>query len=205
MNPIASRLASQIFDQPLIQNQYRSAFIEAMIAQYLAPSNWRFSGDGWSGWDFERNDGARLEVKQSAARQTWSEERQFQTRGVFDIASRAGYYENGTKFIAKRGRPAQIYVFAWNPVFGPDEEYPHEPETDHRNPDQWQFYIVLARLLPENQKTIALSKVQALAAPCKIDELHENVERLLSLAPTTASSDGQPGLGGESRPSDENV
>jgi hypothetical protein len=35
MNEIALRLASRIFDQRLIGNQYRSAFIEAMIEPYL--------------------------------------------------------------------------------------------------------------------------------------------------------------------------
>ena len=82
MNKIAMRLASKIFDQPLIGNQYRSAFIEAMIEPCLALHGWRYVGDGWRGWDFERTDGARLEVKQSAARQTWSVSRNLATRGA---------------------------------------------------------------------------------------------------------------------------
>jgi hypothetical protein len=65
MNVIALRLAQRIFDQPLIENQYRSAFIEAMIEPHLAPHGWRYVGDGWSGWDFEHDNGSRLEVKQS--------------------------------------------------------------------------------------------------------------------------------------------
>jgi hypothetical protein len=56
MNEIAFRLAQRIFDQPIIQNQYRSAFVEAMIEPYLAGSGWRFLGDNWGGWDFERED-----------------------------------------------------------------------------------------------------------------------------------------------------
>jgi hypothetical protein len=69
MNEIALRLAAKLFDQRLIQNQFRSAYIEAMIGPYLEPDGWRYVGDGWSGWDFERGDRAedRLEVKQSAA------------------------------------------------------------------------------------------------------------------------------------------
>ncbi|MGH7051804.1 MAG: hypothetical protein ACREFV_04205 [Acetobacteraceae bacterium] len=31
MNEIAIRLAARLFDLPLIQNQYRSAFVKAMI------------------------------------------------------------------------------------------------------------------------------------------------------------------------------
>jgi hypothetical protein len=71
--------------EPLIGNQYRSAFIEAMIEPYLAPHGWTYKGDGWSGWDFERTDGCRLEVKQSAARQTWPAPRNVQTRGALGI------------------------------------------------------------------------------------------------------------------------
>src|SRR5665647_3762336 len=110
MNDVALRLAARLFDQPIIQNQYRSAFVEAMIEPYLSVGRWRYTGDGWSGWDFERDDGSRLELKQSAAHQTWSDARQLKTSGAFDIASRTGYfYEDGTKYAAKSGRCAQIY------------------------------------------------------------------------------------------------
>ena len=40
-------------------------------------------------------EGSRLEIKQSAAQQTWSGARQLVTRGAFDIAPRTGYYYEG--------------------------------------------------------------------------------------------------------------
>jgi hypothetical protein len=169
MNEIALRLASRIFDQPLIGNQYRSAFIEAMIEPYLAPGGWRYTGDGWSGWDFERKDGQRLELKQSAMRQTWSGPRNLKTRGTFDIAARTGYfYESGTKYVAEPGRCAQTYVFAWNPVF---------EGTDHRDPKQWDFYVVAAVQLPGGQRTIGLSKIVGLAEAVKLAGLHAAIQR----------------------------
>jgi hypothetical protein len=79
-----------IFDQKLIGNQYRSAFIEAMVEPYLEARGWRYAGDGWSGWDFEHREGSRLEIKQSAAQQTWSGAGQLVTRGAFDITPRTG-------------------------------------------------------------------------------------------------------------------
>jgi len=168
VDEIALRLASRIFDQRLIENQYRSAFIEAMIEPYLTPNGWRYVGDGWSGWDFERSDGSRLEVKQSAANQTWSAPRNIQTRGAFDIAARTGYfYEGGSKWANVPGRCAQTYLFAWNPVYGAD--------TDHRNPEQWEFYIVAAALLPEGQRTIVLSKIKRMTASVKIAQLSHTV------------------------------
>src|SRR6185312_11582641 len=114
MNEIALRLAAKLSDQRLIGNQFRSTYIEAMIEPYLAPYGWHYVGDGWSRWDFERGkDG--LEVTQSAAHQTWSEARNIQTRGTFDIAARTGYFfEGGSKYEAIPGGCAQTYVFAWN-------------------------------------------------------------------------------------------
>jgi hypothetical protein len=172
MNEIALRLASRIFDQPLIENQYRSAFIEAMIEPYLAPHGWRYAGEGWSGWDFERHDGTRLEVKQSAAHQTWSSgPRKIQTRAAFDIASRTGFYsEGGSKWTVSPGRCAQTYLFAWNPTYG--------DATDHRNPDQWEFYVMAAALLPYGQRTISLSKIKALTTPVALVNLGVTVDRI---------------------------
>ena len=63
MNEIAERLAKRLFDTPIIQNQFRSTFVEAMLEPVLEETGWKYTGDGWSGWDFERADGARLEVK----------------------------------------------------------------------------------------------------------------------------------------------
>jgi hypothetical protein len=52
MKEIALCLAARIFDQPIIGNQYRSAFIEAMIEPYLALNGWIYAGDSWGGGIF---------------------------------------------------------------------------------------------------------------------------------------------------------
>jgi hypothetical protein len=173
MNEIALRLASRIFDQKLIGNQYRSAFVEAMIEPYLDPYGWRYVGDSWGGWDFERTDGRRLELKQSAAQQAWSAPRNLQTRGSFDIAARTGYfYEGGSKYEPIPGRCAQTYVFAWNGFVG--------DKADHRDPVQWVFYVVPVSLLPNRQKTISLSKIKKFAQPVALTELGAAVDRIAS-------------------------
>ena len=139
-----------------------------MIEPCLAPHGWRYVGDGWSGWDFEHQDGGRLELKQSTAQQTWSAPRNLRTRGTFDIAARTGYfYEGGSKYAPVPGRCAQTYVFAWNPFFGPG--------TDHRHTGQWEFYVVPANRLPDGQRTIGLSKVRKLAFPVRLAELGSTV------------------------------
>jgi hypothetical protein len=79
-------------------------------------------------------------------------------RGSFDIAPRTGYfYEGGSKYEPVPGRCAQTYVFAWNGFCG--------EETDHRDPAQWEFYVVPVALLPDGQRTISLSKIKKLAEP----------------------------------------
>lgn len=184
MNEIALRLASRIFDQPLIENRFRSAFIEAMIEPYLAPHGWRYTGDGWGGYDFQHTDGSRLEVKQSAAHQTWSEPRNLKTRGGFDIAPRtAGYFsEHGSKFtpMTTPTRCAQTYLFAWNPVFG-------IPEVDHRNPDQWEFYVVPAAQLPPGQRTITLSKIKAITKPVNLVQLSAAMDAVCAPASSVST------------------
>lgn len=183
MNEIALRLASRIFDQPLIENQYRSAFIEAMIEPYLAPHGWSYTGNGWGGFDFEHTDGRRLEIKQSAAHQTWSEPRNLRTSGAFDIAARTGYYyKNESKFAPTPGRCAQTYVFAWNPLYGRDPQS-GELIPDHRNPEQWEFYVVPVSQLPSGRKTIALSKIKAISKPVKLVKLSAAIETACAALP----------------------
>ncbi len=160
MNEIAARLAARLFDRPLIQNQYRSVFVEAMVEPYLAHGGWRYVGDNWAGWDFEHEIGTRLELKQSAAWQTWSTERtasqarKTASPGTFDIASRIGWFDAaGAVWTKEAGRPAHVYIFAWNGLTG--------SAADHRNPDQWEFFVVPATALPA-QKTLRLSRLRAI-------------------------------------------
>jgi hypothetical protein len=122
-----------------------------------------------------------LEVKQSAAHQTWTVPGGAKTVGKFDIAPRTGFYDNGgSRWNAGGGRPAHIYLFAWNGTYG--------EETDHRNQDQWEFYVVPASLLPPSQKTIALSGVRRLASqadqngPILINALLPRINSVLALA-----------------------
>lgn len=162
MNEIAHRLAARLFDQPLIQNQYRSAFIEAMLEPYLARTGWRHVGDNWAGWDFQHDETkTRLEVKQSAAWQTWDPIKVEQGRlpkagpGIFDIAPRTGWFdESGAAWTPEVGRLAHVYVFAWNGTFGSD--------ADHRNPDQWEFFVVPTVALPA-KATIRVKRVRLIA------------------------------------------
>src|SRR5437588_4103907 len=164
MNEIALRLAARLFDQPLIQNQYRSRFVEAMLEPYLACVGWRHVGDNWAGWDFQHDaTRTRLEVKQSAAWQTWDPIKVERGRpmkpgpGIFDIAARTGWFdEAGAAWTPEAGRPADVYVFAWNGGIG--------NEADHRSPEQWEFFVVPAIALPDKKASIRIKRVRLIAA-----------------------------------------
>jgi len=179
LDSTAYRLAERLFGQKLIQNQFRSLFVEALIAPRLEIYGWHYTGDGWCGWDFQHGpqiSGCRLEVKQSAARQTWSKHNNRKTLPIFDIKARTGYFvEEGSKWIEEAGRPSHIYLFAWHPI--------HNVEiADHRDPAQWEFYLTPEYRLPQGQKTISLSTIEtllkesALPAPISFKEVAPAIE-----------------------------
>jgi len=111
---ISAKASEVAFGSPIIQNNLRAIVVEAIVDCALKPS-WRWCSQDWSGWDFEHESGIRLELKQSAARQTWIA---LKCRQVprFDIRERTGYWENGVTWIAQPGRCAQIYLFAHHPI-----------------------------------------------------------------------------------------
>jgi hypothetical protein len=159
---IASEIA---YGKPLIENSYRGLIVEIIIGEALG-SEWRLCSADWSGWDFEHRSGCRLEVKQSAARQTWEAPRK-PSPPSFDIRERTGYYDSAT-WTPHAGRLAHSYVFAYHPV-GDDS-------ADHRDPSQWQFYVLPASRLPAN-KRISLSKLVLLTSAGPWSHLRVSVEQ----------------------------
>ena len=85
-----------------------------------------------------------------------------------------GRYE-GPAWIAERSRNAEIFIFAWHPVI--------EDTADHREPGQWQFFVIPERDLPL-QKSLSLSRLRALASPVTIEELKAEVAATASTLPS---------------------
>jgi hypothetical protein len=73
VSPAAIRAAAgyAAFGQPLIVNVLRGLVAETIVAEALS-LEWTWCSTDYSAWDFIRSDGKRLEVKQSAARQSWA-------------------------------------------------------------------------------------------------------------------------------------
>jgi hypothetical protein len=146
---VVQRAADAAFGSPLVTNVLRAQLVEAMIALALDPT-WSWCSADYAPCDFQRADGLRLEVKQSAARQTWSTEKP--SKAIFDVAARTGRNEQHG-WVEEYGRAAHIYVFAQHPVF--------DDSADHRDPTQWQFYVLPTSALP-NVKQIALGTIKTM-------------------------------------------
>lgn len=169
---IVEQLVKRVYGRPLIENVYRGDYMEYMVALALGET-WRLTPP-WVSWDLEHGlSGTRVEVKQSAARQTWTEPpvaKEHPRRPRFDITPQKGYYLNGDAdwVSTPLQRQADIYVFAWHPER--DEQL-----ADHRCPEQWQFFVVSERRLPRRQKSIGLRPLRRLTDPRGYGELREAV------------------------------
>lgn len=140
------------FGRPILMNTFRAVVAEAIVAQGLG-ARWHHCAADYHPFDFQRDDGVALEVKQSAARQSWAKDGDKPSKCVFDIAEREGRYVEDI-WVKERRRWADIYILA------------HHPRTDvladHRDPDQWAFYVALTRDLP-TQATLRLSRAVTLS------------------------------------------
>jgi hypothetical protein len=168
---IRANAAHETFGGPLISNTYRGLIAEIIVSEALG-ADWDMCSGDWRGWDFQHRDGCRLEVKQTAARQTWTASRAA-TKPKFDIRTRTGYFE-GADWVADPRRFADIYLFAYHPIFN--------DTADHCDPRQWRFHVIMSNRLPPG-KTISLSKIAPLSEQLAWENLGEAVEalRLLSV------------------------
>lgn len=170
---VFEKASKAAFGSRLITNINRGLVAEAIVALALEP-DWQWVSADYSSWDFERADGIKLEVKQSAALQSWSKVfhgANIESKASFDIAPRTGYWQNQT-WVPEVGRAAQIYVFCRHLIW--------DEKADHRDPYQWEFYVVEASRLPI-QKTISLKPLKLLCDPVAFDQIHAEVQALAGL------------------------
>ncbi|ODT86466.1 hypothetical protein [Phenylobacterium sp. SCN 70-31] len=163
---VVSDVSARAFGRPLVSNHLRSMVVETIMALSL-PAGWTCCGEDWAGWDLSHDDGTRLEVKQSAARQTWPAPRR-PAQPTFDIRERTGWWEGATWFRGV-GRHAHIYVFAYHPVT--------DDTADHRDPGQWRFFVVRTEDLPSG-KSLSLARLKADAQPLDLAGAVAAVEAL---------------------------
>lgn len=162
---IRERAATAAFAKPLITNVLRGLVVEAIVAEALS-MDWEWCSEDYAAWDFEHADGAKLQVKQSASRQSWAKIGDKASAGIFDIAPKTGRWE-GSTWIAGAGRYAQLYVFGRHNVV--------DDSADHCDPFQWQFFIIASSQLPTT-KNITLATIVRLTKPVEFSQLGEAVD-----------------------------
>ena len=158
-------LADRLFGKNVVQNNLRSEVVEEVLT-YVLDNRWHHSAGDWNSWDFEHINGCKLEVKQSAARQTWGIKQG--AKPSFDIAFRKGFWKGDVWYEHKHSkRNSDIYVFAWHSVI--------DDVCNHFDAWQWIFFVILEKDLPR-QKTIRLSKIEKLTEGVGVDEVAARIE-----------------------------
>lgn len=140
---VIATASAAIFGKPLVTNVYRSVIVEAIVAAALP--EWRWVSADYFEHDFLHGDGTRLEVKQSAIKQTWTTKGT--ARPTWDIAERKTKWQYD-KWVPSPGRNADIYVLALHDVV--------DETADHRDSAQWKFVVIPTFKLPET-RTIGLA------------------------------------------------
>ncbi len=148
------RTLERQYDCALMNNVNRGLYVECLIASALDAHLPWLDGEDWAPWDLELCN-RHIEVKQSAAMQPWHKRVEARTRPSFSIKASSGYWTRDGDWVAEPGRKADIYVFAWH-----DEK--RLAEVDHRCTDQWRFFVIATRDLPEGQNTISLSSLASI-------------------------------------------
>lgn len=167
---VVDRLVARLYGSPLVRNDLRGELVEEMVAVALEP-DWRLCGSDWASCDLIHSAaGFRMQVKQSAARQTWRSSKQSVSIPRYSIASKQGRWE-GDIWIAEPGRNADVFVFAWHKVL--------DDSCDHRDPSQWVFYAVAEPRLP-SLRSISLSAIEGLGSSFTVTELKEGVAQVLN-------------------------
>jgi hypothetical protein len=152
---VIARLTRRLFGSPILRNDVRGEVVEEIVAMALEPE-WALCSGDWGPCDLiHPASKLRIQVKQSAARQSWHKGECPPPRPRFSIAEKSGRWEDGDRWVEEASRNAEIFVFAWHPIT--------DASADHRDPDQWLFHVVLERDLPP-QKSISLPAIRALGA-----------------------------------------
>ena len=138
----------------LLVNTTRGVLAEYIVALDLGVA------DGirevWDAFDLLLPDGIKIEVKSGAYLQSWRQTAL--SRVVFSISPARQFDDSLNDYGVEYVRSADVYVFA---VLNHKDKQAIDP----LNLAQWEFYVLLTRILDEKyptQKTIGLSSLLAL-------------------------------------------
>lgn len=137
----------------LLSNALRGVLAEFIVAMALG-INIDKPREEWAMYDLVTNEGIKVEVKSAAYVQSWKQTKP--SKISFSIRNTIGYDEDGKPIHETPRRQADVYVFCLLAV-------EDGMKVDPMKLDQWEFYILTAKILNElmpAQKSISLSRLQ---------------------------------------------
>ena len=152
---VLERLQSELLYSRVIENSLRGYVCEAMIAEALGESAHLVS-NGWHPWDIQIGPSnaefpkrIRIQVKNSAALQTWQTNSTERTdcQFVLSYRNRPQYFERDNPGVPceERGFLCDLYALCHHPISD-------IKEADQTAPEQWKVFLV-----PTNPKLEAIS------------------------------------------------
>ena len=172
------------YERRIMSNVDRAGFVECMVRTLLG-TDWQLMwilGDDWAPWDIEHLSKAKIEIKQSAARQSWHPPNVSNVGAPrFDIRPRRRYSPTERRWTGQPARAADLYIFCWHPEA-------LEQFADHRDPEQWEFIVVPTERLPVGQKTIGLASLRDIGESVRSNSLALAVGRMLDARGNDATS-----------------
>ncbi len=162
---VLNGLFRRLYGKPVVRNDLRGELVEQLVGMALAPE-WTHCGSDWGSCDLRHEQtGCTIQVKQSAAQQSWVASDRGYRAPRFSIARKTGRYE-GADWVVGRGRNADIFVFGWHGRNGGD--------CDHADPLQWSFYVVPESHLPD-QDSLGLRQIEQITKAVEFFELSSAV------------------------------
>ncbi len=156
----------------LVSNAARGILAEFLVTSALGCS------DGvrneWDAFDI-LFDGTKIEVKSAAYLQSWAHAKL--SNITFTIRPTIAWDSQTNKIDSSPHRQADIYVFCLL-------KHQNKETLDPMNLDQWEFYVLSAKLLDEKltmQKTISLTRLlQFKPLVTQYKDLADNIKKLVS-------------------------
>ena len=142
---ITEALTRDVFGQKLIDNNFRGPWTEYMVAEALGDECVVVS-HSWHAWDLQLGNSEdtfpariRIQVKNTARLQTWHRPngRLTNCQWMLKMRRKPYYFDtyNPNVPCEDYGYMCDVFVLCHHPVEDPEI-------ADHRDPNQWEFYVV---------------------------------------------------------------
>jgi len=153
----------------LLSNAIRGTLAEFIVATAME-IDLSCVREEWDAYDFETNEGIKIEVKTSAFLQTWLQKEYSKIKFSIKPAFSWNAETNETSEI--KSRPSNVYVFCLL-------KHKDKKTVNPLILDQWDFYVISTKKINEifgNQSSIQLNSLQKIIKSISYNELKEKIK-----------------------------